>query len=100
LLLTALSLHCRRLSLPSAGLLHLLGEGGVAVPPPHHLLLVDPRLLAWLLEPQLLQVGGRPARAGRPNSCRLLFERSSHTGRTGHFWDSNGSVCLSCCFLF
>jgi hypothetical protein len=76
LLLTALALHCRRLSLPtSAGLLHLLGEGGVAVPPPHHLLLVDPRLLAWLLEPQLLQVGGRPARAGWSNSCRLLFER-------------------------
>jgi hypothetical protein len=40
-----------------AGLLRLLSEAGVAVPPPHRLNLADPRLLAWLLEPQLLQVG-------------------------------------------
>lgn len=41
-----------------AGLLRLLGEARVALPAPHRLALVDPRLLAWLLEPQLLQVGG------------------------------------------
>lgn len=36
-------------------LLRLLCQAGVAVPLPQHTKVVDPRLLGWLLEPQLLQ---------------------------------------------
>ncbi|KAL4854177.1 putative myosin light chain kinase [Chlorella vulgaris] len=39
------------------GVLRQLHATGVAVPAPQHLTLADPRLLAWLLEPQLLQGG-------------------------------------------
>lgn len=39
------------------GLLRLLRQAGVALPPPQHTRVVDPRLLGWLLEPQLLQAG-------------------------------------------
>ena len=39
-------------------MLRLLREAGVPVPPLSQLAVTDPRLLCWLLEPQLLQVGG------------------------------------------
>lgn len=35
-----------------------MGEAGVPVPPLSQLAVMDPRLLCWLLEPHLLQVGG------------------------------------------
>lgn len=40
-----------------AGVLRLLGEAGVPVPPLSQLAVMDPRLLCWLLEPHPLQVG-------------------------------------------
>jgi hypothetical protein len=51
----SVSNHCRP-PCCRAGVLRLLQAAGVAVPAPQHLTLADPRLLAWLLEPQLLQV--------------------------------------------
>lgn len=51
-------LSARLAPAPSAGVLRLLSSVGVALPPPHLLQgVLDPRLLAWLLEPQLLYVG-------------------------------------------
>ncbi len=36
-------------------MLQALLQLGLAVPPPQRLSLIDPRLLAWLAEPQLVQ---------------------------------------------
>lgn len=41
--------------LPLPGVLGALERLGCTAPPPHRLSLIDPRLLAWLLEPQLVQ---------------------------------------------
>lgn len=48
---------CLQCCSPPAGMLRLLGEAGVPAPPLSQLAVMDPRLLCWLLEPHLLQVG-------------------------------------------
>lgn len=68
-----------------AGVLRLLGEAGVPVPPLSQLAVMDPRLLCWLLEPHLLQVRGMCSaegakqRAEQPELSRMSSSRNSCT---------------------
>ena len=45
------------------------------MPQPHHLSLVDPRLLAWLLEPQLLQASTAAAAACCEIACAVVWKQ-------------------------
>lgn len=78
--------------LPIAGLLRQLSQVGVQVPAPHHTEVLDPRLLAWLLEPHLLQAstGIRPV-------GRVLFTFKIAHGKGASHGNSLHPFVALCC---
>jgi DNA polymerase I-like protein with 3'-5' exonuclease and polymerase domains len=64
-----------------------LAAAGVARPPPHRLTLMDPKLLAWLAEPQLLQ-----AKAERAVEGYFLDELAARHGVGAAFLDPGAAA--------